>query len=154
MLLIHGASRALPGWHVAHPILDALGWLVVVVALALIAWSGIWFWRKRTPIEPHHVPKALIVEGPYRLSRNPIYLALVLLTLGAAAGQGSALGVALAAGLWWVLDRRFARVEEALLLRSFGAEAEAYLAATRRWVCCWKSAGLSRIRHKCTDKLP
>ncbi|MEL6551551.1 MAG: isoprenylcysteine carboxylmethyltransferase family protein [Pseudomonadota bacterium] len=134
ILLIHLGARVAPGLHVTHPWLDAASWLLLLGALGLIGWSALWFWRKRTPIEPHHVPKALIVEGPYRVSRNPIYLALVLLTLASAAGQGSALGVALAAGLWWVLDRRFAQVEEALLTRSFGAAAEDYLKATRRWI--------------------
>jgi protein-S-isoprenylcysteine O-methyltransferase Ste14 len=48
-----------------------------------------WFWRKKTTIEPHHTPTALIVEGPYRLSRNPIYLALLALLAGYVLRLGS-----------------------------------------------------------------
>ncbi len=132
--LIHGFARLVPDWHLSHRALDLLSWTVLVSALALIAWSGLWFWRKRTPIEPHHVPKALIVEGPYRLSRNPIYVALVLLTLASALGQGSAFGLILALALWKILERRFVLSEESALRATFGPEADAYLAQTRRWI--------------------
>ncbi|MEM9852854.1 MAG: isoprenylcysteine carboxylmethyltransferase family protein [Pseudomonadota bacterium] len=134
VLAIHGFSRLAPGLHSPNVFFDRVSWVLLAAALFLILWSGVWFWRKKTPIEPHHVPRALIVEGPYKLSRNPIYLALVLLTLASALGQGSLLGVAVAVGLWAVLDRRFAAVEEALLQRTFGAEADAYLAKSRRWL--------------------
>lgn len=124
----------LPGIHPEFGVLNALSWILLIAALGLVGWSALWFWRKKTPIEPHHTPKTLIVEGPYKLSRNPIYLALVMLTLASALGHGSVIGLALAAGLWRVLDHRFAAPEEALLQATFGAEAESYLAQTKRWI--------------------
>ena len=132
--VIHALAWAAPALHVDAPLLSAVSWACLAAGLALIGWSALWFWRKRTPIEPHHTPRALIAEGPYRVTRNPIYLGLVILTLGSAAGQGSVPGLVVAAGLWWVLDRRFAAEEERLLRETFGAEAEAYLAGTRRWL--------------------
>jgi protein-S-isoprenylcysteine O-methyltransferase Ste14 len=36
--------------------------------------------------------------------------------------------------LWWILDRRFARVEENMLIATFGDEATTYLSRTRRWI--------------------
>ena len=132
--LIYLAKWLLPGLHLQSGLTGALSWILLALALGIVGWAGIWFWRKRTPIEPHHTPKTLIVEGPYRWSRNPIYLALVLLTLASAIGHGSVIGLFGALGLWWVLDRRFAAVEEALLLETFGDEAKAYLAQTRRWL--------------------
>ncbi|MEQ6249997.1 isoprenylcysteine carboxylmethyltransferase family protein [Sulfitobacter sp. HNIBRBA3233] len=132
--VIYAGRYALPGLHVDHPLLDALSWLLFAAALVLVAWSAIWFFRKRTPIEPHHRPKTLIVEGPYRVSRNPIYLALIMLTLASAAGHGSIIGLVATGVLWWILDRRFAAPEEALLRDTFGREADAYIARTRRWI--------------------
>lgn len=131
---IYGAKWALPAWHFQADWLTLVSRVVFYAALAIIAWSAIWFWRKKTPIEPHHTPKTLIVEGPYRLSRNPIYLALVLLTLASALGQGSIFGIICAVILWVILDRRFAAKEEALLIDVFKDEAQAYLAKTRRWL--------------------
>lgn len=116
------------GWaHTAGGVLIALG-------LALIGWAALWFRRKRTPIEPHHAPTALIVEGPYRLGRNPIYLALVLIAVGYGLRQPSVLALLPPPALWWVLDRRFARIEEDRLRAAFGAAAEPFLRGTRRWL--------------------
>lgn len=110
------------------------GGLLIAAALGLILWSAWFFWRKRTPIEPHHRPEALIVEGPYRLSRNPIYLALLIIALGFALRQGGGLALLPVPALFLVLDRRFAAPEEAGLRTAFGAGAERYLATTRRWL--------------------
>lgn len=132
--LIYLGKWMLPAWHVTGAFLNALSWALLLAALAFVGWSALWFLRKKTPIEPHHTPKTLIVEGPFRITRNPIYLALVMLTVASALGNGSVLGLALAGALWWVLDRRFAAPEEALLRVTFGAEAEAYLGRTKRWL--------------------
>ena len=132
--MIYGFKWVAPDLRYDTPIFDIASRVILVIAFFLLAWSAIWFWRKKTPIEPHHTPKTLIVEGPYRLSRNPIYLALVLLTLAIAIGQGSAFGLIVAVGLWRVLDQRFASMEEALLITTFGEEAHRYLGQTRRWI--------------------
>lgn len=123
-----------PGLHFPGAALNVLSWVLLLAALGIVGWSAIWFWRKKTPIEPHHTPKVLIVEGPYRLSRNPIYLALVMLTLASALGHGSIIGIGAAGALWWVLDRRFAVPEEEGLKLTFGADAAGYLQKTKRWI--------------------
>ncbi|WP_162798551.1 methyltransferase family protein [Sulfitobacter sp. SK012] len=123
-----------PGWHVTWPVQTFISWVLLIAALILICWSGIWFFRKKTPIEPHHQPKDLIVEGPYGISRNPIYLALVMLTAASAVGHGSILGLVLAVLLWKILDRRFAEPEEQGLRRAFGEAAEQYFKQTGRWL--------------------
>ncbi|MEY8144620.1 isoprenylcysteine carboxylmethyltransferase family protein [Falsihalocynthiibacter sp. CO-5D18] len=116
--LIYLGKYLLPGWHFTLFVLNVVSWLFLVAALGLIGRSTLWFFRKKTPIEPNHQPKDLIVEGPYQLSRNPIYLALVMLTIASAIGHGSVLGIGAAMLLWKVLDRRFA---------------EQYFKQTRRW---------------------
>jgi protein-S-isoprenylcysteine O-methyltransferase Ste14 len=134
VLVIYAAKLAVPNWHFDSKFLSSFSWVIFGLALIIIGWSAIWFFKKKTPIEPHHTPKTLINEGPYRLSRNPIYLALVLLTVASAIGHGSFIGLGSAALLWWVLDRRFAGPEEALLRQSFGRDADEYISLTRRWI--------------------
>lgn len=124
----------IPGVHIKSGLLLAVSWVLLVAAIGLVGWSALWFWRKKTPIEPHHRAKSLIIEGPFRLTRNPIYLALVMITVSSALGHGSVIGLLSAAALWWVLDYRFAGPEEALLHDTFGAEADAYLRRTKRWL--------------------
>jgi protein-S-isoprenylcysteine O-methyltransferase Ste14 len=127
-------DRGLPLVEAFGPVYQVSGGLLMLVALGLIAWSALWFWRKKTTIEPHHTPTTLIVEGPYKLSRNPIYLALLMLLVGYVLRLGS-LGPALLPFVYfWVLTRRFIEPEEAGLRRLFGAEAHAYLESTRRWL--------------------
>ena len=92
-----------PGLHPDIWWLDALSWLVLFAAACIIGWSAWYFFANRTPIEPHHTPKSLIISGPYRVSRNPIYLALVLLTLASAMGHSSLLGIVLAVGIVHVM---------------------------------------------------
>lgn len=127
------ASWALARWLPVAPLASGMGRLFTAAGLALILWAAVWFWRKRTPIEPHHVPRALIVEGPYRLNRNPIYTGLFLILFGWGLSLG-ALSALLPALLYPVIvTRRFVLAEEETLRAIFGAEAERYLARTRRW---------------------
>jgi len=134
LAFIYLMKWALPDLHFQSEQLALVSRIVFFASLAIIAWSAIWFWKKKTPIEPHHAPKALIIEGPYRLSRNPIYLALVMLTISSALGHGSIFGGVAAVLLWAILDRRFAAKEEIVLIGQFGDEALAYIAETRRWL--------------------
>lgn len=125
-----GLANIVPLWRFdAGP----AGRLVIALGLALVLWSAWWFWRKRTPIEPRHTPRALIVEGPYRLNRNPIYTGLVIILAGWALGLGALSALLTVPILPWVLTRRFIAPEEAALHAAFGREAERYLARTRRW---------------------
>ncbi|AHM05534.1 hypothetical protein roselon_03274 [Roseibacterium elongatum DSM 19469] len=112
----------------------AAGGLLIGFALAVIAWSAWWFWRKKTTIEPHHTPTALIVEGPYRYSRNPIYLGLLAIVTGYVLWLGSLSPVLLPYLFFHVLTRRFIEPEEEGLRKIFGAEAHRYLNATHRWL--------------------
>ena len=112
---------------------DALGWALVVAGLALAVWAALWFRRKRTSIEPRDRPTALIVEGPFRIDRNPIYAGMALMLIGAALVLGALSSVALAFAFPWIVTRRFVLGEEAALREAFGAEADAYIARTRRW---------------------
>lgn len=107
--------------------------VIFVAAIALALWTVVTFFRARTPVEPRHTPKTLLTGGPFRLNRNPIYTALVLLVLQAALGQGALSAFVPVALLPWILTRRFILSEEAALRTAFGAEAEAWLARTRRW---------------------
>lgn len=134
MAVIYLFRYLVPGWHIQAELMTGLAWILQALALGIIGWAGLWFFRKKTPIEPYHTPKVLIVEGPYRLSRNPVYLALVLFTLASAIGHGSVFGVIAAAVLWWVLDRRFAVPEEQGLKDVFGEAADTYLQQTKRWI--------------------
>lgn len=102
------------------------GWITIA---ALVA-----FRRAKTTVIPHQEPSALITDGIYRYSRNPIYLADVLILLGLSLIWGSALGLLLTPALMLVLDKRFIQPEEARLKAAFGDAFETYRARVRKWI--------------------
>ena len=135
---VGAAGMALAAWGLARsvplaPLPRAPGWGLGAAGLALILWAAWWFHARRTTIEPHGQPRALIVEGPFRINRNPIYTGMALILAGWAFVLGAAVALVPAALFVAVVDRRFVPGEEAALRRAFGAGAEAYFRATRRW---------------------
>lgn len=133
-LLSEGLARTVPLLQIDPGWLDALAGAGILAGLGLMGWSALWFRNKRTRIEPRQTPSALIVEGPYRFSRNPIYLGLVVLLAGLALRTGALSALLPALLLPVILQRRFILAEEAALRRAFGAEAEEFLARTPRWI--------------------
>jgi len=124
----------LPLVRVFGPVFQGVGLLLSFAGVALIVWSAWWFRQKKTSIEPHHDPTALIVEGPYRYSRNPIYLGMLAILTGAVLWHGAFSPVLLPFAFFHILTTRFIEPEEAALRRAFGAEAHSYLQATHRWL--------------------
>lgn len=102
-----------------------------VVVLAGAAWP---FLRERTSIVPRRRPSALITDGLYRFSRNPIYLADALILAGGCLAMGAWSGLVLVPAFLLWIERRFIRDEEAGLAAAFGPEFEAYRKRVRRWI--------------------
>jgi protein-S-isoprenylcysteine O-methyltransferase Ste14 len=112
---------------------DIAGFIVVGLAIAIFISATMWFRRKDTTINPHGSPTVLIVEGPFKYSRNPIYLSMAALLLGEAILLGSTLPVLMVYLYARLISVRFIAVEEERLRQAFGDEADAYFAKTKRW---------------------
>lgn len=90
--------------------------------------------RARTGIMPLRPVRKLITTGPYRFTRNPIYLGLVIAYLGVAVMYSHVWPLAtLPLGLW-VLRKTVIDIEEAHLAGRFGQEYADYCRRVRRWV--------------------
>jgi len=123
---------ALPVGHAVF--LTVVAWGLTLAWGALTVSSIGNFRHSRTSIVPVRPATALVVAGPYRFTRNPMYLGMALL----------AAGLALFMNTWWpilllvpvlLIVRIFVIApEERYLRRRFGAEYEAYMARVRRWV--------------------
>lgn len=111
-----------------------IGCAVILGALCLGGW-GLWTLRRfNTSPEFGEPVKAIVQEGPYRFTRNPLYVALTLVLAGLALALDNAwmaLGVPL---LVLALDRLVIAREEPFLRGKFGAEYEAYSRKVRRWL--------------------
>jgi protein-S-isoprenylcysteine O-methyltransferase Ste14 len=123
--------RFLPDLGLAGP---AAGAALVLLGLG-IGLAGVReFRRHRTPTSPYRPTTALVSSGIFRVTRNPMYLGFVLLTVGVAIAFNSASFLVSALLLVVVLQIAVIRPEERYLAKRYGADFEAYLRGTRRWI--------------------
>lgn len=122
------------GLSLAHPVTLLLSGLLVGGGLVLTGLAVLEFKKHQTTIVPHQVPTELIQTGVFKRSRNPIYLADVLLLLGLILWWDAVLSLVLVPIFFWVLETRFVIPEENRMRREFRAEFARYAEKTRRWV--------------------
>ena len=90
--------------------------------------------RNKTPFDPARPTLKIVRQGPFRLSRNPMYLALLFLLAGVAVFTGSIWMCLAVPALVLVLDVGAVRPEEEYLERNFGGRYLEYKAKVRRWL--------------------
>ncbi|MBX2855526.1 MAG: isoprenylcysteine carboxylmethyltransferase family protein [Rhodobacteraceae bacterium] len=110
------------------------GWALIFAALTITFWAAWCFWRARTSIIPGESADALVTSGPYRWSRNPIYLADAMILLGQAALLQSFWPILFTPLFGWVMERRFILPEEIMLRERFPQAFADWSARVRRWV--------------------
>ena len=120
----------------AYPFEIGLGAGCVLIAIAFTFGSLAFreMRRHRTPIEPWEEPRRLVTSGPFRFSRNPLYVTLVASQLAIAIMVNSRWLLASAAMLVVLLDRIIIVREEAILGRMFGDAYRDYKVRVRRWL--------------------
>ncbi|HWW17476.1 MAG TPA: isoprenylcysteine carboxylmethyltransferase family protein [Candidatus Saccharimonadales bacterium] len=117
------------------------GWLLVAVGVALYLTCAFWGFALRgkgtpAPIDP---PKKLVVQGPYRIVRNPMYWSVLFVILGEALAFRSP-ALAEVACAFFAGAALFVMVyEEPLLRNKFGAGYEAYRKQVPRWIPRFKN---------------
>jgi protein-S-isoprenylcysteine O-methyltransferase Ste14 len=129
-----GLERYVPMPRLPAGIPRIFGAVLVLPCLVLTAWSFRRFWASGTSIVPIRPTTALVIEGPYRFTRNPMYLGLLLLYVGVACWSGLVWPLLLAPVLVWVMSVSVIGREERYLSRKFGAEYRRYQAQVRRWL--------------------
>ena len=133
-LLLH---HSLPlGWEPDQvgPLMRWTGGLLIVVALALDVWALRTLQRNNTTIMPNKAASQLAVDGPFAVSRNPIYLGNVMICLGIGFAMGSRWLVLMAALLFVLLSQLAVKREEEHLAAKFPDAWKAYSAKVRRWI--------------------
>jgi protein-S-isoprenylcysteine O-methyltransferase Ste14 len=130
-LLLHFAW---PVRLVSRAVSGPLGGIAVLVAVALFLWAVRTFRTADTPVPGNRPTTTIVRTGPYRYSRNPIYLAFSLLQLGVALWVNSlwllvTLMLAVALMSFVVIPR-----EEHYLESRFPSDYLPYKASVRRWL--------------------
>jgi len=111
-----------------------LGWGMVWAGLLLFAWTLFTFWRHRTTVNPYKPASCLVVEGPFRYSRNPIYVGDWLIYLGVTILLQTLWPLVFAPLVWLIIRFGVIRHEEKHLKAKFGQEFVDFKARVRRWL--------------------
>jgi len=126
-LLVPTTWPQLPAVPVGGAALAAFGFLIML--------RGWWLFREHnTAICPTAHTTTLITGDIYRLTRNPMYLGIVLMILGLALGSGSVFFYLAALGFFLIIDFAFCPYEEDKLQGLFGGQFTRYRSSVRRWL--------------------
>ncbi|HKD39374.1 MAG TPA: isoprenylcysteine carboxylmethyltransferase family protein [Myxococcaceae bacterium] len=113
---------------------DGLGWALVAAGFLLRTWAAFHFYMRGMDVIVLHAQKHLITTGPYRFSRNPLYLGGdVFIFCGASLILGTPGGLALTILHLPLVDFMIRR-EERQLGETFGDAWRDYARRTRRWI--------------------
>jgi protein-S-isoprenylcysteine O-methyltransferase Ste14 len=110
-----------------------IGALLAVAGIELARWGEKAQQRAGTNVDPRQPSTAIVVEGPYRFTRNPLYIGTTLIYLGIALLVDAAAPLVLLPVLLVVIDRGVIVPEERYLEMKFGAPYRAYRKEVRRW---------------------
>ena len=111
-----------------------VGWSLV---LSFVLWNGWSLWlfaRHETGLLPGQTTRTIIDDGPFRISRNPLYVGLLVLYLGLGLLAPTFWGLVLFPAAVLLLLWGAIRPEERFLHDRFGAEYDDYARRVRRWL--------------------
>ncbi len=114
----------------------ALSITIALIGIGFALAGVIAFRRSRTTVNPLHPEQAtaLVTGGVYRISRNPMYVGMLLCLLAWAIYMASPLSLAGPVAFILFINRFQIEPEEKILAAKFGASFSAYCASARRWL--------------------
>jgi len=115
--------------------LAPLGLALFVVAWIPPVWAIVLFRREGTEVSPTSLTnRKLVTTGPYRFTRNPMYLGLVMVTLGIAIWVGAWPMFIAPIAVFVTANWIHIPFEESKMRRQFGATYNSYIGRVRRWI--------------------
>ena len=137
LVLCYALDRFLPlGWEPDQVtnLMRGAGYLLIVVAIALDIWAFMTFRKFKANMMPNKPATHLLTNGPFAHSRNPIYLANVLLVAGFGFALGSRWFIIGAIVLFFLLGEMVIKREEKHMEANFPETWPDYQKLVRRWI--------------------
>lgn len=135
------AILAMVGLHYILPIADLidrpwsyLGLVPIIVGIGLAVWAARLFSRAGTGVRPFTPSTALVAAGPYRFTRNPMYLGMMMVLAGGWLLIGSIGAILVIPVFFWWIHTRFVLPEEGHMERHFGEDYLMFKRLVRRWL--------------------
>ena len=112
-----------------------LGITLIAIGLASMFWAASIFRAEGTELNPtSETNSRLVIRGPFRITRNPMYLGIVLVGLGIAFWVGSLPMFAVPVFSFATANWVHIPFEEAKMRRQFGGTFDDYMTKVRRWM--------------------
>jgi protein-S-isoprenylcysteine O-methyltransferase Ste14 len=123
-----------PVMQIVPPNWNLIGLLLLASGIILNLSADNSFKRANTTVKPFQESSNLVTDGIFQMSRNPMYLGMILILTGIAVLLKSLSPFLIVIPFFILIDRTYIRVEEQMLAGKFGAQWEAYKAKTGRWL--------------------
>ena len=112
----------------------SIGYFIGLIGIGLPIWGAQIFKQRETNILPYLDPDKIVTEGPFKFSRNPMYLGMLLVLLGGTIKLGILegflfTGLFFAVANWWYIP-----FEEEKMKAAFGTAFDDYCTQVRRWI--------------------
>lgn len=125
-------------WLPTRVVSDGLAWplggVLFVCGAALAGSAVLRFLNEGTTVRPDRAPAKFVTEGPYRITRNPMYAGLAIAYFGIAIADQSLWALILLVLVLAIINRAVIAPEESFLRRQFGSDYRAYQKSVRRWL--------------------
>ncbi len=109
-------------------------WPLFVIAPCIAIWAVLTFRRHNTVVDPRGKVVTIVSAGPFRYTRNPMYVALMLLYIAGTLAIGNVWAAVLLVPVFLSLHYGVIMPEERYLQATFGEQYTAYQRRVRRWV--------------------
>ena len=113
---------------------ESVGVVIILLAVFLYGWAAVTFGRAGTTVDLTRPTTAIATGGPYRFSRNPIYISLTLFSVGLAIGKNNLWTLAFTVPALIIVHYAVVLKEEDHLTEIFGDTYVQYKNSVRRWL--------------------
>src|ERR1039458_8576450 len=127
-------SMWMPTKVVPNPPAWIIGGFLILCGAVLAGSAVLRFKGVGTTVRPDRAPSSLVIAGPYKITRNRMYLGLALVYLGIAIADQSTWALVLFPIIVIIIQHWAIEPEEAFLERRFGTDYSSYKASVRRWL--------------------
>jgi len=135
-LIMWVIATQLAAWQVIFPLQNVLGYALIALGLAMDIVALLAFSKAKTSVTPLAPEKAsqLVTSGLYRITRNPMYLGLLLILTGIAVLLGSPVNILVLVGFVAYITQFQIKPEEERLEQMFGEDFRTFKQRVRRWL--------------------
>ncbi len=111
-----------------------LGWILIIFGIILNIWVDNIFKKIKTTVKPYEAPSKLIIKGPFKISRHPMYLGMGSILLGVAIIHGTLITFIFPILFLILVEIIFIPLEEKNMEKKFGKKYLEYKNRVRRWI--------------------